>query len=157
MISLPDCTTSAAVYLNVGVLPATAQRDVEILGLLGQLAVCDGEAQNIRKIIENSLTFYGINFDGWSSLARITCLKYGLPDPLQYLEHPWRPDRSRDHCKLTVRYYWENEFLKVVQASDTLKYVDTEYASVFVPMRVWQMAGLCSTRHDTCRKYRSVK
>ena len=44
MISLPDCTTSAAVYLNVGVLPPIAQRDVEILGLLGQLAVCDGEA-----------------------------------------------------------------------------------------------------------------
>ena len=77
-------------------------------------------------------------------MARITCLKYGLPDPLQYLEHPWRPDRWRDNCKLTVRYYWENEFLKVVQASDTLKYVDTEYASVSVPMRVWQMAGLCS-------------
>ena len=77
-------------------------------------------------------------------MARITCLKYGLPDPLQYLEHPGRPERWRDHCKLTVRNYWENEFLKVVQASDTLKYVDTEYASVFVPMRVWQMAGLCS-------------
>ena len=41
MLSLPDCTTSADVYLNVGVLPATVQRDIEILGLLGQLAVCD--------------------------------------------------------------------------------------------------------------------
>jgi hypothetical protein len=50
MLSLPDCTTSAAVYLNVGVLPATAQRDIEILGLLGQLAVCDGEAQDVKKI-----------------------------------------------------------------------------------------------------------
>ena len=141
MLSLPDCTTSAAVYLNVGVLPATAQRDIEILGLLGQLAVCDGEAQ---EIIENTLTFYGINLNGWSSLARITCLKYGLPDPLQYFEHPWRPDRWRDHCKKTVRNYWETDLLQVVQASDTLKYVDVEYASVSVPMRVWQMAGLCS-------------
>ena len=44
MISLSDGKTSTAVYLNVGVLPATTQRDVEILGLLGQLAVCDGEA-----------------------------------------------------------------------------------------------------------------
>ena len=44
MLSLSDCTTSAAVYLNAGVLPATAQRDIEILGLLGQLAICDGEA-----------------------------------------------------------------------------------------------------------------
>ena len=71
MLSLPDCTTSAAVYLNVGILPATAHCDIEILVLLGQLAVCDGEAQDVRKIIENTVTFYGINFTGWSSLARI--------------------------------------------------------------------------------------
>jgi hypothetical protein len=108
------------------------------------IAVCDGEAQDVKKIIQNTLTFYGINFTGWSSLARITCLKYGLPDPLQYFEHPWRPDRWRDHCKKTVRNYWETDLLQVVQASDTLKYVDIEYASVSVPMRLWQMAGLCS-------------
>ena len=39
MLSLPDCTTSAIVYLSAAVIPATAQHDVEILGLLGQLAV----------------------------------------------------------------------------------------------------------------------
>ena len=83
MLSLPDCTSSAAVYLNIGVMPASAQRDVEILGLLCQLALCDGESQNIRLVIINTLTFYGVNFTGWSSIVRKTCLKYGLPDPLQ--------------------------------------------------------------------------
>ena len=72
MLSLPDCTVSAAVYLCIGVLPAEAQRDVEILGLLGQLAMCDQEAQNIRAIIEHTLTFYGVNFSGWSGLVRRT-------------------------------------------------------------------------------------
>jgi hypothetical protein len=86
MLGLPDCTTSAAVYLNIGVMPATAQRDVEILGLLGQLAMCDGESQHIKVVITNTLTFYGVNFTGWSSLVRKTCLMYGLPDPLQYME-----------------------------------------------------------------------
>ena len=89
MLSLSDCTNSAGVYLSIGVLPASAQRDIEILGLLGQLAMCDQEAQNIRAIIEHSLTFYGISFNGWSGLARKTCMKYGLPDPLQYLQNPW--------------------------------------------------------------------
>ena len=84
MLALPDCTSSAAVYFSIGVLPASAQRDVEILGLLGQLALCDEEAQNIKGIIEHSLSFYGIKFNGWSGLVRRTCLKYGLPDPLQY-------------------------------------------------------------------------
>ena len=144
MLSLPDCTTSAIVYLSAGVLPATAQRDVEILGLLGQLAVCDGEAQNVRMIIENTLTFYGVSFNGWSSLVRNTCLKYGLPDPLDYFQHPWRPDRWRALCKQTVQTYWEDELLQIVKNSDTLKYVDTEYACLTIPMRVWQMAGLCS-------------
>ena len=39
MLSMPDCVSFAPVYLTMGVLPATAQRDVEILGLLGQLAL----------------------------------------------------------------------------------------------------------------------
>ena len=64
MLGLPDCTTSAAVYLSIGVMPATAQRDIEILGLLGQLAMCDGESQNIRHVINHTLAFYGENFTG---------------------------------------------------------------------------------------------
>ena len=63
--------SSAAVYLNIGVFPVSAQRDVEILGLLSQLASCDEEAQNIKGIIENSLTFYRIKFNGWSGLVRL--------------------------------------------------------------------------------------
>ena len=102
------------------------------------------DAQNIRHIIENTLTFYDVSFKGWSSLARTTCLKYGLPDPLAYLKHPWRPDRWRAHCKKSVQNYWENELLNDVKNSETLKYVDVEYASLSIPMRVWQMAGLCS-------------
>ena len=56
MLSLPDCTVSAAVYLCMGVLPAQAQRDVETIALFGQLAICDQEAQNITTIIEHTLT-----------------------------------------------------------------------------------------------------
>ena len=143
MLSLPDCTSSAAVYLSIGVLPATAQRDIEILGLLGQLALCDREAQDMRTVVENNLTFYGINFPGWSGLVRRTCLKYDLPDPLQYMLHPWRQDRWRTHCKKVVENHWN---IKLIEAAETptLKYLDTEYVSTTVPMRIWQLAGLCS-------------
>ena len=79
MLSLLDCTTSAAVYLNIGVMPASAQHDVEILGLLGQLALCDGESQNLRLVIINKLTFYGANLTGWSSLVRKTSTDYQIP------------------------------------------------------------------------------
>ena len=113
MMSLPDCTPSAAVYLCMGILPASAQRDIEILGLLGQLAICDGDAQNIRDVIENTLTFYGINFTGWSGLVRRTCLQYNLPDPLQYLQYPWRPDRWRAHCKQVVQKFWDRKLIKI--------------------------------------------
>ena len=81
MLSLPDCTNFAAVYLSIGVLPASAQRDIEILGLLGQLAMCDQEAQNIRAVIEHNLAFYGFNFNGWSGLVRKISFKYGLDRP----------------------------------------------------------------------------
>ena len=144
MLSLPDCTNSEAVYLSIGVLPATAQRDIEILGLLGQLAMCDTESQSVRGVMENTLTFYGVNFNGWSGLARRTCIKYDLPDPLQYLQYPWRADRWKDHCKKIVYDYWEKQFLLKIKSMDSLQYVDIENISVGIPMRVWQMAGLCS-------------
>ena len=144
MLSLPECTVSAAVYICIGVLPAEAQRDIEILGLLGQLAMCDQEAQNIRAIVEHTLTFYGVNFPGWSGLVRRTCLFYGLPDPLQYLLNPWRSDRWRDHCKKVVTSYWENKLIKIIDKTPSLEYIDTSTASLSIPMRGWQLAGLSS-------------
>ena len=121
MLSLPDCTVSASVYLCIGVLPAEAQRDLEIIGLLGQLAMCDEEAQNIRAVMEHSLSFYGINFSGWSGLARRTCLFYGLPDPLLYLLNPCRADRWRDHCNKVVTSYWENKLINIVKETPSLE------------------------------------
>ena len=91
----------------------------------------------------STLTFYGINFPGRSGLFRRTCMKYGLPNPLQYLQHPWSPDRWRSHCKKVVQDYWDNK-LQAAAETATLKYFDLEYASTSVPMRVWQLAGLCS-------------
>ena len=71
-------------------------------------------------------------------------MKYDLPDPLQYLYYPWRADRWRDHCKKIVCNYWEKQFLLKVNSMDSLQYVDIENISIGIPMRVWQMAGLCS-------------
>ena len=34
MLSMLDCVSSPLVYLTMGILPATAQRDLEIMGLL---------------------------------------------------------------------------------------------------------------------------
>ena len=93
---------SALVYLTMGVLPATAQRDVEILGLLGQLALCDEEEQNIRIIVQHNLAFFDDKFGGWSGRVRNTAAVYGLPDPLQYMSHPWRSDRWRSHSREVV-------------------------------------------------------
>ena len=82
---------------------------------------------------------------------RRTCLQYNLPDPLQYLQHPWRPDRWRAHCKRTVQDYWEEKLLHAVAETPSLKYLDTQSASLSIPMRGWQLAGLCSTnvKHAT--------
>ena len=144
MMSLSDNVASPAVYLSAGVLPAEAQRDIEVLGLLGQLAVCPEDLQNIRKIIEHDLAFYGEGFHGWSSLVRKVCAKYGLPDPLQYIEHPWRPDRWRHHCRQVVGKQWEASLKETAITKDSLAFFDIESASVFQPTKTWVMAGLDS-------------
>ena len=144
MLLFPDCTPTAGVYFCLGILPASAQRDVEILRLLGQLAMCDTDTQTVRAVIENTLTFYGINFSGWSGLVRHNCMQYNLPDPLQYLQYPWRADRWRSHCKRVVESNWNDKLIAIVQDTPSLCYMDTNYVSTTVPMRLWQLAGLCS-------------
>ena len=82
---MPHCMSSPLVYLTMGVLPATAQRDLEIMGLLGQLALCQDNDQNVRKVISHDLTFFDDKFGGWSGLVRKTAALYNLPDPLIYM------------------------------------------------------------------------
>ena len=102
LMCLPDSVASPAVYLSIGIFPAEAQRDLDIVSLFGQLAVCPDDIQKIRNIIEGNLTYYSVNFHGWRALVRKVCLRYNLPDPLLYMQHPWRPDRWRKHCKETI-------------------------------------------------------
>ena len=66
---LPQGTPSASVYLILGVLPFEAQRDIEILGLFGQISICPSDQQNVRDIIFHNLTFYGNSLKGWSTLV----------------------------------------------------------------------------------------
>ena len=149
MLSLPVCAPSALVYLSVGVLPATAQRDLEILGCLGQLALSDMDDQNVRKIILHNLTFYDDNFGGWSGLARKTAERYGLPDPLQYMQYPWRADRWREHCRQRITVYWEEKlkselFNEEGDEKTSSLFVDVDNLSLTSPMRIWQQAAMDS-------------
>ena len=147
---MPDCVSSPLVYLTIGVLPATAQRDLEILGLLGQLAMCDRGDQNVRSTISHNLAFYGEKFGGWSSLVRKTAAVYGLPDPLVYMMHPWRPDRWRAHCREKITKYWDQKLISELKSGvngeekSSSLFVDIECVSTSTPMRIWQQAGLCS-------------
>ena len=72
MMCLPDNTISVAVYLTFSILPFEAQRDLEILGQLGQIAVCPDDQQYVKEVIRYSLAFYENSLQGWSTLARQT-------------------------------------------------------------------------------------
>ena len=148
---MPDCVSSPLVYLSIGVLPATAQRDLEILGLLGQLGQCDDTSQNVRISIKHNLAFFDDKFAGWSAIARRTAREYGLPDPLQYLEFPWRSDRWRMHCRTAVSEHWDNKLKSEAEPRTSSEYVDLDSLSTTTPMRVWQQAGLSSlqVKHAT--------
>ena len=150
MLSLPDCVSTPLVYLSVGVLPAEAQRDLDILGLLGQLALSDSDDQNILKVINHNLVFFDEKFGGWSGLVRKTAEKYGLPDPLLYMMNPWRPDRWRAHCRTEIVKFWDSELRNEAEYSkdgdqkSCAIFIDTESLSTTQPMRIWQQAGLSS-------------
>ena len=146
MLCLPDNTSSVAVYLTFGILPFEAQRDLEILGLLGQIAVCPDDQQYVREAIKNNLVFYGNNLKGWSTLARQTCQKYDLPDPLEVMTNPWRPDRWRQHCKQIVTTHWEHTLVSEAVELDSLQYLDLESLNLTAPMNIWIRAGMDSVQ-----------
>ena len=104
--SLPSVVATPSIYLCIGVLPAVAERDISILGLVGQIAECPRDLQSVADVIEDGLVKFDINFDCWSGLARRTSVLYGLEDPLDIIEQPWRSDRWRHHCKKVVTKYW---------------------------------------------------
>ena len=142
--SLPCHTSSAIVYLAIGILPAEASRDLEILGLLGQVAMCCTELQNVTKIIQNNLEDYDVNFPGWSGLARITTQKYSLPDPLEYMMHPWTSKGWRQMCKSTIVDYWDKKLRLKASSMDSLYFCDSSELSVSKIHRIWEYAGLSS-------------
>ena len=144
MMALPECVASPLVYLSIGVLPATAQRDLEILGLLGQLAMCDDSNQYVRKIMAHNLAFFDDKFAGWSGLVRRTTQEYGLPDPLQYLDNPWRPDRWRSHCRQVISGKWDRTLREEAAPKISCQFVDLDSMTTSTPMRIWQQAGLNS-------------
>ena len=64
MMCLLDSVASPAVYLSISIFPAKVQRDLDIVGLFGQLAMCPDDLQKIMYIIEGNLTCYSLDFRG---------------------------------------------------------------------------------------------
>ena len=58
----------------------------------------------LQAIIDQHLWImvYGTDFKGWSTLARLTYQKNGVPDPLDIMIDPWRPDRWGLYFKYAV-------------------------------------------------------
>ena len=144
MMAVPDNTPSCSIYLVFGILPAEAQRDLDILGLLGQIAVCPSDLQNITDIISNNLAFYGTDFGGWSGLVRLTARKYSLPDPAEYMKAPWRPDRWRAYCQDKIAIHWDTKLKHDAEPKPSLIFLDIYSLSVTKPAKIWSMAGLDS-------------
>ena len=84
---------------------------------------------------------YDIEFPGWSGLVRRTAALYDLPDPLDYMNHPWVPKRWRAHVREVVTNY-RNTLLKEKAASqDSLRLLDLTNLSVSKPHPIWIHAG----------------
>ena len=73
-----------------------------------------------------------------------TAQEYGLPDPLQYLEKPWRPDRWRSHCRQIISEKWDKTLREEAAPKTSCQFTDLDSMSTSTPMRIWQQAGLSS-------------
>ena len=72
----------------------------------------------------------------------MTAAMYGLPDTMQYLEHPWKPDRWRSHCRNEISDHWDIKLRDEAISRTSAQFADLESLSTSTPMRIWQQAGL---------------
>ena len=150
MLALPSHTPSFIVYLLIGILPATAMRDLDIMGLLGQVAMCTEDQQYVTDIIKNKLDDYDTNFGGWSSLARKTAEKYSLPDPGLYIRHPWISRNWRRHCKSIIIDSWDTKLREEADTKDVLEFINTSTLTTANPHNIYKHAGLDSNNVRKC-------
>ena len=119
------------------------------MSLLGQLALSPDDIQNVRIIIKHHLEDYPIDFPGWSGLVRRTASKYGLPDPLQYLLYPWRPERWSRHCKEVIFDFWDKKLKEAANEQQSegmsLELFVTANLNIREPHRLWVAAGRTSS------------
>ena len=87
-------------------------------------------------IIHHSLVFYCSKIGGWSGLVRTTAEKYSLPDPAQYMMHPWRADRWRAHCRDVIADYWDRKLKQAAEVMNSLYMLDVPSLSIMKPAKV---------------------
>ena len=143
MQSLPPSTATPAIYLMSGVLPAVAERDIQIMRLVGQLAICSRDLQNVSAIVEQNLSKYDVKFPGWSGVARRTAALYGLPDPLELFQQPWVSKRFGDFAKETISKYWASYLQESAQTyeENSLRLFDSSRLTLTSPHPIWLAAG----------------
>jgi len=95
----------------------------------------------VSDIIEDGLVRFGVNFPGWSGLVRRTAALYGIDDPLELLQHPWRSERWRHHCKKVITKYWINILHSNCEPLSTLNLFDTSRLVLESPHPIWIAAS----------------
>ena len=60
------------------------------------------------------------------------------------MEHPWRADRWRSHCRAVISEYWDKKLKAEARLRSSSQYADLESLSTTTPMRIWQQAGISS-------------
>ena len=141
MQSLSPSTAGPAIYLMAGVLPAVADRDIQIMRLVGQLAICSRDLQYVSDIVEGNLSKYGISFPGWSGVARRAAALYGLPDPLELFEQPWTSKGFSEFAKQTITKYWASHLQKCAATYESLDLLDTSRLDLTSAHPIWVTAG----------------
>ena len=124
-----------------GVPPVVAERDIQIMRLTGQLAICARDLQNVSAILEENLSKYGIKFSGWSGLARRTAALYGLPDPLELFQQPWTSKGFSEYAKKVIIKYWATYLQRSANSYDSLNLLDTSRLILMEPHPIWVAAG----------------
>ena len=141
MQSLPSSVATPAIYLSFGVLPAVAERHVEILGLLGQLASCPRDLQAVSDIVQDGLEKFDLTFQGWSGLVKRTSALYGIQDPLELMQDPWASGRWRNYCRNVIKNYWITTLHESSKSYSTLDLFDVSRLRLDAPHPIWIAAG----------------
>ena len=132
---LPQKTSTAAVYLLIGAMPAEGVYHRRLLCFICN--IIREEDSTEAKIIRRQAAVKDLTSHSLVSNVRTTLAKYGLPSIYELLDNPPSSGKWKAQVKAATQKYWTEKLIQEARKRSSLKYLDLGNCKIGRPHPLW--------------------